>query len=85
MTHCLITASERCLRFFFFLLCLRSLRCMSSGLRFETRYMNFRVKACNKAVAGEFSEPVTLETHGESPRTAQQSKPLSREFRQLET
>ncbi|XP_065102804.1 fibronectin type III and SPRY domain-containing protein 1 isoform X1 [Paramisgurnus dabryanus] len=34
-----------------------------TGLRFETRYMTFRVKACNKAVAGEFSEPVTLETH----------------------
>ncbi|XP_076135095.1 fibronectin type III and SPRY domain-containing protein 1 [Alosa pseudoharengus] len=34
-----------------------------TGLRFDTRYMNFRVKACNKAVAGEFSEPVTLETH----------------------
>lgn len=35
------------------------------GLRFDTRYITFRVKACNKAVAGEFSEPVTLETHGE--------------------
>lgn len=34
------------------------------GLRFDTRYMTFRVRACNKAVAGEFSEPVTLETHG---------------------
>ncbi|XP_031430463.1 fibronectin type III and SPRY domain-containing protein 1 [Clupea harengus] len=34
-----------------------------TGLRFDTRYINFRVKACNKAVAGEFSEPVTLETH----------------------
>ncbi|CAG04846.1 unnamed protein product, partial [Tetraodon nigroviridis] len=33
------------------------------GLRFDTRYMTFRVKACNKAVAGDFSEPVTLETH----------------------
>ncbi|KAK2841455.1 hypothetical protein Q7C36_013034 [Tachysurus vachellii] len=33
-----------------------------TGLRFDTRYMTFRVKACNKAVAGEFSEPVTLET-----------------------
>lgn len=28
------------------------------------KYMNFRVRACNKAVAGEFSEPVTLETRG---------------------
>lgn len=36
-----------------------------TGLRFDTRYITFRVKACNKAVAGEFSEPVTLETHGE--------------------
>lgn len=35
------------------------------GLRFDTRYITFRVKACNKAVAGEFSEPITLETHGE--------------------
>ncbi|KAJ8271105.1 hypothetical protein GJAV_G00122820 [Gymnothorax javanicus] len=34
-----------------------------TGLRFETRYITFRVKACNKAVAGEFSEPVNLETH----------------------
>ncbi|PWA20991.1 hypothetical protein CCH79_00007345 [Gambusia affinis] len=34
-----------------------------SGLRFDTRYMTFRVRACNKAVAGEFSEPVTIETH----------------------
>ncbi|XP_035271811.1 fibronectin type III and SPRY domain-containing protein 1 [Anguilla anguilla] len=33
-----------------------------TGLRFDTRFMTFRVKACNKAVAGEFSEPVTLET-----------------------
>lgn len=37
-----------------------------SGLRFDTRYITFRVRACNKAVAGEFSEPVTLETHGEN-------------------
>lgn len=36
------------------------------GLRFDTRYITFRVRACNKAVAGEFSEPVTIETHGES-------------------
>lgn len=36
------------------------------GLRFDTRYLTFRVKACNKAVAGDFSEPVTLETHGEN-------------------
>uniref|UniRef100_A0A3P9NI20 Fibronectin type III and SPRY domain containing 1 n=1 Tax=Poecilia reticulata TaxID=8081 RepID=A0A3P9NI20_POERE len=34
-----------------------------TGLRFDTRFMTFRVRACNKAVAGEFSEPVTLETH----------------------
>uniref|UniRef100_A0A670Z3Q1 Fibronectin type III and SPRY domain-containing protein 1 n=1 Tax=Pseudonaja textilis TaxID=8673 RepID=A0A670Z3Q1_PSETE len=33
-----------------------------SGLKFDMKYMNFRVKACNKAVAGEFSESVTLET-----------------------
>ena len=26
--------------------------------------MNFRVRACNKAVAGEYSDPVTLETKG---------------------
>lgn len=37
-----------------------------SGLRFDTRYLTFRVRACNKAVAGEFSELVTLETHGEN-------------------
>ncbi|XP_071311833.1 FSD1-like protein isoform X6 [Agelaius tricolor] len=33
-----------------------------SGLRFDTKYMNLRVQACNKAVAGEYSDPVTLET-----------------------
>ncbi|XP_041419674.1 FSD1-like protein isoform X4 [Xenopus laevis] len=33
-----------------------------SGLRFDSKYMNFRVRACNKAVAGEYSDPVTLET-----------------------
>ncbi|XP_059513515.1 FSD1-like protein isoform X7 [Myotis daubentonii] len=32
------------------------------GLRFDSKYMNFRVRACNKAVAGECSDPVTLET-----------------------
>nr|XP_012291188.2 fibronectin type III and SPRY domain-containing protein 1 [Aotus nancymaae] len=36
-----------------------------TGLKFDMKYMNFRVKACNKAVAGEFSEPVTLETPGD--------------------
>ncbi|XP_063312004.1 fibronectin type III and SPRY domain-containing protein 1 isoform X2 [Pelobates fuscus] len=30
--------------------------------RFDMKYMNFRVKACNKAVSGDFSEVVTLET-----------------------
>lgn len=43
---------------------LRSLCCFL-GLKFDMKYMNFRVKACNKAVAGEFSEPVTLETPGD--------------------
>lgn len=43
---------------------LRSLCCLL-GLKFDMKYMNFRVKACNKAVAGEFSEPVTLETPGD--------------------
>ncbi|KAM6304196.1 FSD1-like protein isoform 2-T2 [Podargus strigoides] len=33
-----------------------------SGLKFDTKYMNVRVQACNKAVAGEYSDPVTLET-----------------------
>ncbi|NXK14039.1 FSD1L protein, partial [Herpetotheres cachinnans] len=33
-----------------------------SGLKFDTKYMNLRVRACNKAVAGEYSSPVTLET-----------------------
>ncbi|TFK01760.1 14-3-3 protein epsilon [Platysternon megacephalum] len=35
-----------------------------SGLKFDSKYMNFRVRACNKAVAGEYSDPVTLETKG---------------------
>ncbi|NXX09603.1 FSD1L protein, partial [Larus smithsonianus] len=33
-----------------------------SGLKFDTKYVNLRVQACNKAVAGEYSDPVTLET-----------------------
>ncbi|NXC76580.1 FSD1L protein, partial [Anhinga anhinga] len=33
-----------------------------SGLKFDTKYMNLRVQACNKAVAGEYSDTVTLET-----------------------
>ncbi|XP_061310974.1 FSD1-like protein isoform X1 [Pezoporus flaviventris] len=33
-----------------------------SGLKFDKKYVNARVKACNKAVAGEYSDPVTLET-----------------------
>ncbi|XP_063117354.1 FSD1-like protein isoform X4 [Rattus norvegicus] len=33
-----------------------------SGLKFDSKYMNFRVRARNKAVAGEYSDPVTLET-----------------------
>ncbi|NXL92465.1 FSD1L protein, partial [Alectura lathami] len=33
-----------------------------SGLKFDTKYMNVRVRACNKAVAGDYSDPVTLET-----------------------
>ncbi|XP_065603481.1 fibronectin type III and SPRY domain-containing protein 1 [Cyrtonyx montezumae] len=33
-----------------------------TGLKFDMKFMNFRVRACNKAVAGEFSEPITLET-----------------------
>lgn len=37
---------------------------MFSGLKFDSKYMNFRVRACNKAVAGEYSDPVTLETKG---------------------
>ncbi|KAF6124429.1 fibronectin type III and SPRY domain containing 1 like [Phyllostomus discolor] len=36
------------------------------GLRFDSKYMNFRVRACNKAVAGECSDPVTLETKGDT-------------------
>uniref|UniRef100_G1TVQ4 Fibronectin type III and SPRY domain containing 1 n=1 Tax=Oryctolagus cuniculus TaxID=9986 RepID=G1TVQ4_RABIT len=33
-----------------------------TGLKFDVKFMNFCAKACNKAVAREFSEPVTLET-----------------------
>ncbi|XP_075467469.1 fibronectin type III and SPRY domain-containing protein 1 isoform X2 [Ascaphus truei] len=33
-----------------------------TGQRFDMKYMTFRVRACNKAVSGDFSEPVTLET-----------------------
>ncbi|XP_031433651.1 FSD1-like protein isoform X2 [Clupea harengus] len=33
-----------------------------TGLRFDSKYMNVRVRACNKAAAGDYSDPVTLET-----------------------
>uniref|UniRef100_A0A8C4X1F9 Fibronectin type III and SPRY domain containing 1-like n=1 Tax=Eptatretus burgeri TaxID=7764 RepID=A0A8C4X1F9_EPTBU len=33
-----------------------------TGLVFEYNYMSVRVRACNKAVSGEYSEPVILET-----------------------
>ncbi|KAJ8402078.1 hypothetical protein AAFF_G00373130 [Aldrovandia affinis] len=33
-----------------------------SGLKFDSKFMNFRVRACNKAAAGDYSDPVTLET-----------------------
>nr|XP_033774363.1 FSD1-like protein isoform X2 [Geotrypetes seraphini] len=33
-----------------------------TGVKFEAKYMNFRARACNKAVAGDYSDPVTLET-----------------------
>ncbi|XP_077464138.1 fibronectin type III and SPRY domain-containing protein 1 [Stigmatopora argus] len=42
---------------------IREMEYTLTGLRFDTRFMTFRVRACNKAVAGDFSEPITLETH----------------------
>ncbi|XP_035246278.1 FSD1-like protein isoform X1 [Anguilla anguilla] len=33
-----------------------------SGLKFDSKFMNFRIRACNKAAAGDYSDPVTLET-----------------------
>lgn len=36
-----------------------------SGLKFDSDFIVFRVRARNKAAAGEFSEPVALETRGE--------------------
>uniref|UniRef100_A0A8C5LMA9 Fibronectin type III and SPRY domain containing 1 like n=1 Tax=Leptobrachium leishanense TaxID=445787 RepID=A0A8C5LMA9_9ANUR len=33
-----------------------------TGIKFDSKFMNFRIRACNKAVAGEYSDPVTLET-----------------------
>ncbi|KAM4634164.1 FSD1-like protein [Polymixia lowei] len=33
-----------------------------TGLKFDTAFVNVRVRACNKAAAGEYSEPVSLET-----------------------
>lgn len=53
------------------------IRFCAQGLRFDTRYMTFRVRACNKAVAGEFSEPVTLETHGENYYCHQKDESVS--------
>lgn len=34
------------------------------GLKFDKKYMTVRVQACNKALAGDYSDPVTLETKG---------------------
>ncbi|KFP79994.1 FSD1-like, partial [Acanthisitta chloris] len=42
--------------------CIKATQYTLSGLKFDTKYMNLRVQACNKAVAGEYSDPVTLET-----------------------
>ncbi|NXY90894.1 FSD1L protein, partial [Alcedo cyanopectus] len=42
--------------------CIKATEYTLSGLKFDTKYMNLRVQACNKAVAGEYSDPVTLET-----------------------
>ncbi|XP_034145939.1 FSD1-like protein isoform X4 [Esox lucius] len=33
-----------------------------TGLKFDSRFLNVRVRACNKAAAGEYSDLVTLET-----------------------
>ncbi|NXL54465.1 FSD1L protein, partial [Podilymbus podiceps] len=42
--------------------CIKATEYTLSGLKFDTKYINLRVQACNKAVAGEYSDPVTLET-----------------------
>jgi len=36
-----------------------------SGLKFDSRFVVVRVRARNKAAAGEFSEPVAMETRGD--------------------
>ncbi|XP_069043461.1 FSD1-like protein isoform X3 [Lepisosteus oculatus] len=41
---------------------IRSTEYSLTGLKFDSKYMNFRVRACNKAAAGDHSDPVTLET-----------------------
>ncbi|XP_062844597.1 FSD1-like protein isoform X3 [Trichomycterus rosablanca] len=33
-----------------------------TGLKFDSKFINVRVRACNKAASGEYSDPVTLET-----------------------
>lgn len=33
-----------------------------TDVRFDALYMNFRVRACNKAAAGDYSDTITLET-----------------------
>ncbi|XP_048874696.1 FSD1-like protein isoform X2 [Brienomyrus brachyistius] len=33
-----------------------------TGLKFDSEFMNFRIRACNKAAVGDYSDPVTLET-----------------------
>lgn len=39
--------------------------CCFLGFKFDMKYMNFRVKVCNKVVVGEFFESVILEILGD--------------------
>lgn len=41
--------------------------------------MNFRVRACNKAAAGDYSDPVTLETHGKDDNIKKKQKKTSKQ------
>ncbi|XP_045898155.1 FSD1-like protein, partial [Micropterus dolomieu] len=44
---------------------IRETKITISGLKFDSRFVVVRVRARNKAAAGEFSEPVAIETRGE--------------------
>lgn len=61
---CANNSGGRCILCYYCILRSHGLIFFLSGLKFDSKFMNFRVRACNKAAAGDYSDPVTLETRG---------------------